>query len=143
MDETVNTEDIPRLGHKTKRQIITIIAAITAAFSVFYSVVFNTAVSAAIGLCYCQSVEEKDLCVESCCAGFGTTTDCCCSYSKTHNQTKTLITYETFGKSIYNYMCSIYKYDNSILKGLYNVNCEIYCTPKYIVYKIFKPPKSV
>jgi len=84
------------------RRTITIVTAFAAAFSVFYSVILNSAVSTAISLCCYQSAEEESICMESCCAGIGTTSDCCCYLSETSNQTNTVISYEPFGKSIYN-----------------------------------------
>jgi hypothetical protein len=124
------------------RKILTIAAAAVVAFSVFYSVILNTAVLKAISLCLSQPAEESN-CMESCCTGVGITSDCCCYFSETPNQTDTLVTYESFSKSIYNYVCGIHTYDKANLNALYYiVDCE---TKKnqYIALEIFRPPKSL
>ena len=126
-----------------KRQIITVAATFVVAFSVFCSFILNTAVSMAIGLYCYQTAEEDNLCMDSCCAETGKSPACCCYFSEIPNQTETLITYELFNKSIYNYLCAVHTFDNSDLTELYNVDCEIKNIPEYFVYKIFRPPKAI
>jgi len=122
------------------RQTITIVTAFAAAFSVFYSIILNSAVSTAISLCY-QSSEKENICMDSCCSEIGTSQDCCCYFSEIPDKNDTLISYELFGKSINNYMCAIHTFNNSNFTELYSVNYETQNNPKYIVNKIFRPPK--
>jgi len=125
----------------TNRHTIIIAAAITVAVSVFYSVILNTAVSKVIGLCLYQFAEEN-ICMESCCSGVETNSGCCCYFSETPNQTDSLVSYESFDKSIYNYMCAIHTYDKTNLIVLYILNYETQLNLNNINSKIFKPPKA-
>jgi len=123
------------------RKILKIATAAVVVFFVFYSVVLNTAVFNAIGLCRYQPAEEECICMESCCSVIGTISDCCCYFSETPYQTDTIITYESFGKSIYNDMCEIHTYDKSDFNALYIVDYETQYINNNIVNKIFRPPK--
>jgi len=121
------------------RKILAVTTAAVVVFSVFYSVILNTVVFKAIDLCWYQPAEESN-CME-CCAGTGTTSNCCCYFSETPNQTDTLITYESFSKSIYNYICEIHTYDKANLALLYIVDYKTQYINKNIAEKIFRPPK--
>jgi len=123
------------------RQTITIAAAIIMAVSVFYSVVLNPAVSKLVGLCLYQYAEDS-VCMESCCSGTETFSGCCCYFSETPNQTDSLVSYESFDKSIYNYMCTVHTYDKTNLAVLYVLDYETQFNPNNINYEIFKPPKA-
>jgi hypothetical protein len=122
------------------RQTITIVAALVAAFSFFFSVILNSAVSETIS-CLNQSAEEESVCMD-CCAGIGTSPNCCCYFSEMSNQNDSLIIYEPFGKSVYSYMCNINKFDKTNFMELYNVNCETQGSRQYIAFDIFRPPKA-
>ena len=124
------------------RKIVTIAVVVIVAFSIIYSVILNVAASAAIGLCLYQPAEEENFCTGSCCAGMGQSSDCCCYISEIPNNTENLFSYESFSKSIYNYICAKHVFDNVNLTELYDINYETRCTPKYIVQKIFRPPKE-
>ena len=123
------------------RQTITITAALAVAFSLFCSVILNSAVSKAISCLY-QLSEEEGVCMESCCAGIGTSPDCCCYLSEISNQNDSLILYEPFGRSVYSYMCNINKFDKTNFMELYNVNCETQGSRQYIAFELFRPPKA-
>jgi len=123
------------------RQTITIATIFIMAFFLFCSVILNSAISAAIVLCCYQSAEEESICMESCCSGIGTTSDCCCYFSVTSNQTDSLISYEQFGKSIYNYLCEIHTHDKIYFAALYIVDYETQYINDNIVNEIFRPPK--
>jgi len=123
------------------RRTITIATIFIVAFFVFCSVILNSAISVAIGLCCYHSAEEESICMESCCSGIGITLDCCCYFSVTSNQTDTLISYEQFGKSIYNYLCEIHTHDKVDFAALYIVDYETQYINNNIVNKIFRPPK--
>ena len=123
------------------RQTITIAATLAVAFSLFYSVMLNSVVSKAINCLY-QPAEKEGVCMDICCAGIGTSPDCCCYLTEMPNKNDSLIIYEPFGKSIYSYMCSIHIFDKSDFLELYNVNCEEQGNHHYIVFKLFRPPKA-
>jgi hypothetical protein len=122
------------------RKIITLTATIVVTFSVFYSVILNATVSKMINLCCNQSAEQKGNDTDFCCTGMGTNSDCCCHLSEIPNKTETAISYESFDKSIYNYMCAVCKIDNVNLTELYDINFKTKCIPNYIPNKIFRPP---
>jgi hypothetical protein len=120
------------------RQTTTIAITILLAFSVSCSAILGFAVSTAVSLCRYSSVEkEKVICTESCCAGIGTSPDCCCSFNEIPPQNKTFL---SFDSSVYSYMCAVYTFDNYNPAELYSVDCEKKCVPEYIVYDIFRPP---
>jgi len=123
------------------RQTITIAATLVVAFSLFFSVILNSAVSEAIS-CLNQSAETEAACMDFCCAGIGTSPDCCCYLSEMPNQNDSLIIYEPFGRSVYSYMCNIYKFDKTNFMELYNVNCETQGSRQYIAFELFRPPKA-
>lgn len=122
---------------ETMRQTFSVAAVIMLAFSVFYSVILNTVVSTEAVLCGYQAIEEDD-CADSCCCG----DDCCCYFSDVPTKTETLISYESFGKSIYNNMCAVRTFDNSNLAELYSIDSETQFSPNNIIYEIFRPPKA-
>jgi len=123
------------------RQTITIAATLAVAFSLFYSVLLNSALSKAINCSYQLAVKE-DVCMDICCAGTETSPDCCCYLSEMPIQDDSIIIYEPFGKSVYSYMCAVYKFDNSNFLELYNVNCEEKGNHQYIAFELFRPPKA-
>jgi hypothetical protein len=123
------------------RQTITIAATLAVAFSLFYSVMLNSALSKAINCSYQLAVKEGG-CMDICCAGTEASPNCCCYFSEMPVQDDSIIIYEPFGKSVYSYMCAAYKFDNSNFLELYNVNCEEKGNQQYIAFKLFRPPKA-
>jgi len=129
-------------GCSIMRQTITVTATLTVAFSLFCYVILNSVVSTAVSLCLYQPAGKEGVCMDFCCAGIETSPDCCCYLGEMPNQNDTLILYEPFGKSIYSNICAVHTFDSYNLKELYNVDCETQNSPKYIAYKIFRPPKA-